>query len=440
MTILFRRVPWIRPLTAAGLIMIGWEAVLRGEPEGPAAAASAVTPIAAAGAEPASAAARTPAPEAPPEIQSLFSLGATYIEHKEFPAAELVFQQVLRHAQARSQDKHNALLDLARVYRLEGASTRAVACYEKFLKTFPDDPDVPTVYLDLGRTLRTLGTFRLALSSFYNVINSTMKLPTEGFEQYRTLAKTAQFEIAETHFQEGEFEEASKFFSRLQLLDLAPADRTRAQFKAAYALVLAKNYATAVVSLRAFLDQNPEDENVPETRYLLSVSLQRLGRDQEAFDTAIALLKAEKTRESPDSRRWVYWQRRTGNQLANEFYNQGNFWSALVIYEAVAALSEKESAWRLPALYQSGLCYERLRQYDRAREDYQKVVEACAAPSGKDQLEAGLDDVSRMASWRLQQLTWMEKLDLQATVLFHAAASTAHDAPESAAKPSQVVR
>jgi tetratricopeptide (TPR) repeat protein len=326
------------------------------------------------------------------------------------------------------------------VYRLEGASTRAVACYEKFLKTFPDDPDVPMVYLDLGRTLRTLGTFRLALSSFYNVINSTMKLPTEGFEQYRTLAKTAQFEIAETHFQEGEFEEASKFFSRLQLLDLAPADRTRAQFKAAYALVLAKNYATAVVSLRAFLDQNPEDENVPETRYLLSVSLQRLGRDQEAFDTAIALLKAEKTRESPDSRRWVYWQRRTGNQLANEFYNQGNFWSALVIYEAVAALSEKESAWRLPALYQSGLCYERLRQYDRAREDYQKVVEACAAPSGKDQLEAGLDDVSRMASWRLQQLTWMEKLDLQATVLFHAAASTAHDAPESAAKPSQVVR
>jgi tetratricopeptide (TPR) repeat protein len=170
------------------------------------------------------------------------------------------------------------------------------------------------------------------------------------------------------------------------------------------------------------------------------LSLQRLGRDQEAFDTAIALLKAEKAHESADSRRWAYWQRRTGNQIANGFYDQGNFWSALVIYEALAGLSEQELAWRLPALYQSGLCYERLRQYDRAREDYRKVVDACAAQQGKDQPTAGLDDVSRMASWRLQQLTWMEKLDLQVTVLFHPATSTAHDAPESAAKPSQVVR
>ena len=98
-----------------------------------------------------------------------------------------------------------------------------MACYEKYLKSFPDDAAVPSVYLDLGRTLRSLGTFHLALASFYSVINSTMKLPAEGFEQYRTLAKTAQFEIAETHFQEGDYVEASKFFSRLQLLDLAVA-------------------------------------------------------------------------------------------------------------------------------------------------------------------------------------------------------------------------
>jgi tetratricopeptide (TPR) repeat protein len=439
MTMFLRTVPWIGPLTAAGLIMVGVGVTVRGEPEGPASAAVVPPPVSAA-AEPVSAAPKAMVPEGPPEIQSLFKLGATYIDHKDYPPAELVYQQILRHAQVRNQDQRNALLELAKVYRLEGATTRAVACYEKFLKSFPDDAAVPMVYLDLGRTLRTLGTFHLALSSFYNVVNSTMKLPAEGFDQYRTLAKTAQFEIAETHFQEGEFEEASKFFSRLQLLELAPADRTRAQFKAAYALVLAKDYAPAVVSLRSFLDQNPDDENVPETRYLLSLSLQRLGRDQEAFDTAIALLKAEKAHESADSRRWAYWQRRTGNQIANGFYDQGNFWSALVIYEALAGLSEQELAWRLPALYQSGLCYERLRQYDRAREDYRKVVDACAAQQGKDQPTAGLDDVSRMASWRLQQLTWMEKLDLQVTVLFHPATSTAHDAPESAAKPSQVVR
>ena len=255
------------------------------------------------------------------------------------------------------------------------------------------------------------------------------------------LAKTAQFEIAETHFQEGDFEEASKYFSRLELLDLAPADRARAQFKAAYSLVLAKEQARAVEALRSFLQQNPDDENVPEARYLLSVALQRLGHDQEAFDIAIALLKSEKTRQSADPRLWAYWQRRTGNQIANGFYEQGNFWSALVIYEAVAQLSGQEPTWQLPALYQSGLCYERLRQYDRAREDYKKVVTACAALLAKDKTATGVDDVARMSSWRLCDLTGLgEATTCRQVCLFHSIPSTVHDPSESTAKPSQVVR
>ncbi len=440
MMILFRTRRWAGPLVAAGLVVIGWGAALRGEPENPVPAAATGAPQPPLVAERASDAAKMSISGAPDEIQSLFNLGASYVSLKEYSAAEVVYQQILRHAQVRDKDQRSALLELAKVYRMEGATTRAVACYEKFLKSFPDDPAGPMVYLDLGRALRALGTFHLALSSFYSVINSTMKLPAEGFEQYRTLAKTAQFEIAETHFQEGEFEEASKYFSRLQLLDLAPADRSRAQFKAAYALVLAKDHAQAAVALRVFLDQNPDDENVPEARYLLSVALQRLGHDQEAFDAAIALLKAEKAHMATDPRRWSDWQRRTGNQIANGFYDQGNYWSALVIYGALVALSEQEPAWRLPALYQSGLCYERLRQYDRAREDYQKVVEACAAPAPKDQTADGMADISRMASWRLQQLTWMESLDVQTNLLFHAVSSPPHAPSESTAKPSQVVR
>jgi tetratricopeptide (TPR) repeat protein len=441
MTILSRLAPWILSVLATGLAFSGPETPPRGDPATGASDSSGV-PVATAEDNP-PVAAKLTASEAPHEIQSLFALGATYVDHKEYPPAELVYQQILRHAQARDVDQRRALLELARVYRQEGAATRAVACYEKFLKSFPDDAAVPTVYLDLGRTLRTLGTFRLALASFYNVINSTMKLSSEGFEEYRTLAKTAQFEIAETHFQEGDFEEASKFFSRLQLLDLAPADRTRAQFKSAYALVLAKDHAKAALALRSYIEQNPDDENMPEARYLLSVSLERLGRDQEAFDAVLALLKVEKAHQAADLKRWVYWQRRAGNQIANEFYEQSNFWSALVIYEALTALPDQETSWQLPALYQAGLCYERLRQYDRARTDYQAVVDACTALRAKDQLVGGLDDVSRMASWRLQQLTWTEKLDRQTTQLFRTIPSATHDAHDpsgSTAKPSQVVR
>ena len=84
MTILPRTIPWIGPLTAAGLIMFGWGAWLRGEPENPvAAAAAAASPPAAAEAAPKSSAQEDRLSGAPPEIQSLFNLGATYVDRKE---------------------------------------------------------------------------------------------------------------------------------------------------------------------------------------------------------------------------------------------------------------------------------------------------------------------------------------------------------------------
>ncbi len=68
----------------------------------------------------------------------------------------------------------------------------------------------------------------MAINRFYSVLNSTLKLPPDAFDHYQLLAKTAQFEIAETHFETGNFAEAGKFFGRLRLLDLAPVDRARA--------------------------------------------------------------------------------------------------------------------------------------------------------------------------------------------------------------------
>jgi tetratricopeptide (TPR) repeat protein len=154
---------------------------------------------------------------------------------------------------------------------------------------------------------------------FYSVLNSTLKLPGEGFERYQVLAKTAQFEIARTHFEAGEFAEANKFYNRLSLLELAPADRALAQFMAANSLRLQGNVESAVTALRAFLEQAPSDENAPEARYLLALSLHELKRPQEALAVTLDLLQAEQARVAADAKRWNYWQRRTGNQLANSF-------------------------------------------------------------------------------------------------------------------------
>lgn len=360
------------------------------------------------------------------EIHGLLNLGASLTERADYESAEIAFRQVLASNDATPAETKTALFGLARMHRRQGALTKAAAILEKYLKEYPGDERTPDALLELGRTLRSMGSYRLAIARFYSVINSTLKLPAEGFDHYQQLAKTAQFEIAETHFQAGEFAEAGKFFSRLRLLDLAPADRARAHFKAAYSLSLQGDHEAAVTALNAYLEQSPDDENVPEARYLLAVNLRTLGRPQEALAATLELLRAEKSRVSGDPKRWAYWQRRTGNQLANDFFEHGDILNAHAIYSGLAALSD-DPAWRLPVVYQIALCHERLGSSDRAHLAYQSIIDATPASASPELAELG-----RMAAWRLAHLDWNDTLHRQVTSIFET--NTGRNVPAPAPK------
>lgn len=350
------------------------------------------------------------------EINSFLRIGNAKTASGDYDSAEIAYRQVLAARATPTQDR-DALLGLARLYRRKNQLTRAAAVYEKLLKEWPADTSLPIVYLELGRVHRALGAYKLAISRFYSVINSTMKLPEEGQDLYRQLARTAQFEVAETYFLDGQYEESARFFSRLKRLDLTPADQARAHFKSAYALKMAGDLEGTVASLRSFLEQFPGDENAPEARYLLSTSLRRLNRNQESLVAALELLKEEHSRTSGDPKRWEYWQRKTGNQLANEFYEQGDASSALTIYLSLAKLSDDPS-WRLPIYYQVALCYERLRTQEKAREYLQIVVNQAKAPAPALKDTAEMGELARMASWRLQHLDWESGVDRQLDTFF----------------------
>ncbi|HEY4246650.1 MAG TPA: tetratricopeptide repeat protein [Lacunisphaera sp.] len=361
------------------------------------------------------------------EIIGLQKLGVSLTERGDWDAGEIAFRQILASLRANKKDIENALLGLARVYRRKGSLTKAAAVYERYLKDYPNAVAVPDALLELGRTQRALGADQLALSHFYNVINSTLKLTSDNSEHYQVLAKTAQFEIAETHFQEGNFAEANKFYSRLQLLDLAPADRARAHFKSAEALYRGKDYEAAIKKINSYLVEWTDDENVPEARYLLSLSLRALGRKQEALDATLALLRTEQSVKDP--KRWAYWQRKTGNQLANDFFQSGDTMNALMIYQGLESLS-KEPEWRFPVTYQVALCYERMRLYDRAATAYQSIIDGVKSPAkkpsdapttaGPDAPKANpeLSELSRMAAWRLGQLNWNTQTEKQLAAVF----------------------
>ena len=351
------------------------------------------------------------------EAKGLLSLGTSLTDRSDFQAAEIAYRRVLSTREYGTLAQKDALLGIARMYRKAGNYTKAAAIYEKFLKTFPDESRVPDALLDLGRTLRAMGAYKLAMSRFYNVINSALKLPPEGFEHYQLLAKTAQFEIAETHFEWGNFAEAGKYFSRLRLLDLAPEDRARAHFKSAYAQILAGEKENAVKTLNDYLQQWTTDENVPEARHLLATTLRQLNRGEEAMIATLALLRSEQAHSTADPKRWVYWQRRTGNQLANEFFENGDTMYALAIYQGLAAISP-DPLWRLPVTYQVALCYERLRLIDRARTTHKSIVDEVAKATGTPAITPELQELAKMAGWRLAHLDWSEQTDRQLTVFF----------------------
>ncbi len=362
------------------------------------------------------------------EAKGLLVLGASLTERNDFQAAEIAYRRILSTREYGTPAQKDALLGIAHMYRKAGNFTKAAAIYEKFLKTFPDESRVPDALLDLGRTLRSMGAYKLAISRFYNVINSALKLPSEGFEHYQLLAKTAQFEIAETHFEAGNFAEAGKYFAKLRLLDLAPADRARAHFKSAYAQILAGDKENAVNTLNDYLQQWPGDENVPEARHLLATTLRQLNRNEEAMNATLVLLRSEQAHSAADPKRWIYWQRRTGNQLANEFFENGDTMFALAIYQGLAALSP-DPLWRLPVNYQIALCFERLRLIDRARASHKSIVEEVATINTTPAITPELKELAKMSAWRLAHLDWSEQTERQLTVFFSTTTGQPRTAP-----------
>ena len=402
--------PWLLLALLAGTLPGRAEPVAASAAPGPAAAAALTDKPVPAPAGDAPATDPAPAIAVPPpapdpvaaDQASLLRIGAAKLAAGDADSARIAYRQVAE-ASGDPTVLPNALLGLARAYRLGGDSLKATATYERLIKDYPEQAVIPAAYLELGRALRDLGSPKLAIAAFYNVLQSVIKFPDGDTDNYRRLALTAQFEIAETHLATGNYEEAVRFFNRLNLLDLAEADRARARFKSAQARLLSGDRPAALLALQAFITECPDDPNSPEARFLLARLLSELNRREDSLQVTLDLLHHEHDRtDSGGAARWRVWQQRTGNQLANEFYSQGEFAGALLIYKALAAL-DAQPVWRLPVLYQIGLCNERLLQINDALDTYREISTLTGDPPGE------FADLGRMAAWRIQQLTWWTK-------------------------------
>jgi hypothetical protein len=120
----------------------------------------------------------------------------------DFPSAEAAFRQILDRPDFSETEQQSALLGLARATARPGTRPRRPPSTRSSSRSSPTDERLPDALLELGRTYRSMGANKLALNRFYSVINSTLKLPQKGFEHYQSLARTAEYEIAETYYRE----------------------------------------------------------------------------------------------------------------------------------------------------------------------------------------------------------------------------------------------
>ncbi len=359
------------------------------------------------------AASETEAPTPPDaRIAALADVGTEFWLRGERETAERTFADALS-LDVPAEAKRELLMRMVQLYENGDDMVRAIAVLEKVLDTFPDDREHSQLMMRLGLMYREIGAYSAATARFYQVLNSTMRYSLQDLDERRRLATKARLEIADTFLAQGNIEEARKYYSLLQLLDLEPTDRERVQFREAQLQHELHLWEPAERGLGAFLKDYPHSSFTAEARYLRAKALKELGRKDEAVQEVVALLRSQDDATDPALAKSVaYWKRRTGNELANTFYEQGDFLGALAIYQALARAGA-EPAWRWPAVYQVGLCFERLNLPQRAQEAYKIIVSPDPAPPSDRPLSDTLVALQGMAKWRLDHLDWMDQFEIK---------------------------
>ena len=302
-----------------------------------------------------------------------------------------------------------AMLELAGVAVDKGKYSKAQTIYSEIARKFPKDPMLPQVLLIQGRLYRDMGMPEMAVTKFFSVTSVSLNLNMDRLDYYRSLVLRAQSEIADTYYLQGKYAESIGYFKKLLTLDGIDAERPQFMFKLLKSYVGSGNSVDTIATGQLFVNAFTNSVEVPEVRYMISQACRKLNRKDEAMRQVFILLESQEANNSKYPTDWAYWQQRTGNEIANQLYSEGDYISALVVYTKLATLNETLE-WQMPVWYQIGLVYEHLKQPVKASETYVRILsrsEEVKTNSPSPSLTALVD----MARWRKDFLGWQTNVD-----------------------------
>ncbi len=306
------------------------------------------------------------------------------------------------------------LLEMVDLYEHLGLYSKLCSIYEKYVDLYPKDEKVVDIYLKLGQIYRDIGAPEKAIERYYNVLNLSLGSNKEALSSVRIHTLDAQIQIAETYLSMQDYANAKLFFSRIKNLKLSPEQIEAMDFKIAYCAYYIRDYPTALAHLQEFIYKYPSSASLPEAYFMLSDTYTSIKQSEKAIEAVKTLLSLAQT--AVNQPLLLFWQKKTANHLANEFYKQEDFMAALKIYQAMLSLNTT-SDWQWPIIYQMGLCFEKLSMYPKAQEAYGSLL-AKDALSANDVLTEYLKSIQEMAHWRKEHLAWMMDTEQHIQSLF----------------------
>ncbi len=321
------------------------------------------------------------------------------------------------------------------------------------------------IYRQLGADRMALNKFYDAINATltlpYNESFTDAEKRKGGSFESRKDAESnrAMLEIAETFLAGENYDSAIKFYDRLNRLEqLDDRDRSIVQYKRGLAHfrravstmqqeenVARQGEGTQVISqepdfdktaradfakvkeiLRGYSTLFPNSSYVPETHYLLALAYEHLNQDEESISQLLSLLreadfnpnstieeeqlKSDRDRDYAKIEQlrtiWAFWKKKTGNYLANKFFEAGEYFNAYRIYSALRPIDDSPN-WQVPLIYQIALCEEKLGNYVQASESYLEIEDYVNQVKEAREGLAGskyLNFVFGMAKWRREQL------------------------------------
>jgi tetratricopeptide (TPR) repeat protein len=348
--------------------------------------------------------------------------------HEKTPALAAQTLIHILETNAPSEFKRKALFELALATQDNNDVVKAQQVFAQYLQLYPDDPSAPEVLLRQGLLFRQIGVNTLAISKFYSVMSTALKLRLDNIEYYKNLVLQAQTEIADTYYVEGQFNESADFYTRLLKGDSPALNKQQIEFKLIRSLSYLTNQNETISRAQKFLERFPDCADVPEARFDLASAYKAVGRNSDALRQVMLLLQSQEANARANPELWIYWQRRAGNEIANQLYKEADYLDALQIYENLAAMDTAPS-WQGPALYQVGLVYEQLQQWQKASDTYGRILARRAEMTGSN-APPSLSSLCEMAQWRKDYIAWLQKarvtdLELKRNTLYKPPVSNA---------------